>query len=62
MLKNHGSEFRKIAGKKISTKFAEATGDLTRSKISDKITSFKSKPESKRFPRKTIESERFPEE
>ena len=44
VLKNQGSEF------------AEATGDLTGSKIADKITSFKSKPQEK------IESERFPEE
>ena len=38
-----GSEFGKIAGKKILHKSAEATGDLTRSKIADKITSFKPK-------------------
>ena len=50
MLKNQGSEFGKIVGKKILTKSAEATGDLIGSKIADKITSFKSK------------SERFPEE
>ena len=43
MLKNQGSEFGKIAGKKIITKSAEATGDLIGSKITDKITSFKSK-------------------
>ena len=38
-----GSEFGKIAGKKILTKSAEATGDLIGSMIADKITSFKSK-------------------
>ena len=45
-----GSEFGKIAGKKILTKFAEATGDLISeaadligSKIADKITSLKVK-------------------
>ena len=38
MLKNQGSEFGKIAGKKILTKSAEATGDLIGSKIADKIT------------------------
>ena len=56
MLKNQGSEFGKIARKRILTKSAEATGDLIGSKIADKITSFKSKPQEK------IESERFPEE
>ena len=56
MLKNQGSEFRKIAGIKILTKSAEATGDLIGSKIADKITSFKSKPQEK------IKSERFPGE
>ena len=45
MLKNQGSEFGKIAGKKILTKSAEATGDLIGSKIADKITSFKLKPQ-----------------
>ena len=39
MLKNQGSEFGKIAGQKILTKSAEATGDLIGSKIADKITS-----------------------
>ena len=34
----HGSEFGKIAGKKILIKSAEATGDLIGSKIGDKIT------------------------
>ena len=55
-LKNQGSEFGKIEGKKTLTKSAEATGDLIGSKIADKITFFKSKPQEK------IESERFPEE
>ena len=56
MIKYQGSEFGKIASKKMLTKSAEATGDLIGSKIADKITSFKSKPQEK------IESERFPEE
>ena len=43
MLKKHGSEFGKIAGKKILHKSADAIGDLIGSKIADKITSFKSK-------------------
>ena len=43
MLKNQGSEFGKLAGKKILTKSAEATGDLIGSKIADKITSLKVK-------------------
>ena len=47
MLKNQGSEFGKIAGKKILTKSAEATGDLFGSEIADKTTSFKSKPKEK---------------
>ena len=55
-LKNQGTEFGKIAGKKILTKPAEATGDLIGSKIADKITSFKSKPQER------IKSKRFPEE
>ena len=42
-----GNEFGKIAGKKILTKSAESTGDLIGSKITDKITSFKSKPKEK---------------
>ena len=42
-----GSEFGKKASKKILTKSAEATVDLTGSKIADKITSFKSKPKEK---------------
>ena len=33
VLKNQGSEFGKIAGKKILTKSAEATGDLIGSKL-----------------------------
>ena len=47
MLKKHGSEFGKIRGKKILAKSADATGDLIGSKITDKITSFKSKPQEK---------------
>ena len=43
MLKNQGSEFGKIADKKILTKSAAATGDLIGSKIADKITSLKVK-------------------
>ena len=43
MLKNQGSEFGKIAGKKILTKSEEATGDLIGSKIADNITSLKVK-------------------
>ena len=42
-----GNEFGKIAGKKILTKSAEATGHLIGSKIADKIASFKSKPKEK---------------
>ena len=41
--KKQGSEFGKIAGKKIVQKSAEATGDLIESKIADKITSLKVK-------------------
>ena len=41
MLKNQGSEFGKIAGKKTLTKSAEATGDLIEWEIADKITSLK---------------------
>ena len=41
MLTNQGSEFRKIADKKILTKSAEATGDLIGWKIADKVTSLK---------------------
>ena len=36
-----------MAGKKILTKSADVTGDLFGSKIEDKITSFKSKPQEK---------------
>ena len=43
ILKNQGSEFRKIAGKKIITKSAEPTGDLIGSKTADKITPLKVK-------------------
>ena len=52
-LKNQGSEFGRIAGKKILTKFAEAMGDLIGSKIADKITSLKVKDK----PQETIEEE-----
>ena len=38
MLKKQGAEFGKIAGKRILTKSAEATGHLIGSKIADKIT------------------------
>ena len=37
--KKQGSEFAKIAGKKIDQRSAEATGVLTGNKIADKITS-----------------------
>ena len=37
--KKQGSEFAKIAGKKIVQRSAEATGDLIGNKIADKITS-----------------------
>ena len=47
ILKNQGSEFGKIAGKKILTKSAEATGDLIGSKSADKITSLKVKDKPK---------------
>ena len=53
MLKNQGSEFSKIAGKKIIHKSAKGTGDVTGSKIADKITSF----ESKEKPQEVIEEE-----
>ena len=51
ILKKHGTEFGKIAGKKVLTLSAEATRDLIGSKIADEITSFKSKekPEFERF-------------
>ena len=52
MLKNQGSEFGKVAGKKIS-KSAEATGHLIGSKIADKITSLKVKNK----PQEIIEEE-----
>ena len=45
VLKNQGTEFGKIAGKKLIQKSAEATGDLIGSKIADKITSLKVKPQ-----------------
>ena len=44
-MKKQGNEFGKIAGKKIVQKSAEATGDLIGSKIADKITSLKVKPQ-----------------
>ena len=53
ILKNQGSEFGKIAGKKIVQKSAEATADLIRSKITDKITSLKVKDK----PKEIIEEE-----
>ena len=53
VLKNQGSEFGKIAAKKILTKSAEATGDLIGSKIVDKITSLKVKDK----PQEIIEEE-----
>ena len=37
--KKQGSEFAKIAGKKIVQRSAEATGDLIGNKVADKITS-----------------------
>ena len=43
ILKSQGTEFGKIAGKKIVQKSAEATGDLIGLKIADKITSLKVK-------------------
>ena len=46
VLKNQESEFGKIAGKKVVQKSPEATGDLTGSKITDKITSLKVKEKS----------------
>ena len=39
MLKNQGSEFGKIAGRKIFTKSVDATGELIGSKFADKTTS-----------------------
>ena len=47
MLKNQGSKLGKIAGKKNINKICKVTGDLIGSKIADKITSFKSKPQEK---------------
>ena len=52
-LKNQGSEFGKIASKKILTKSAEATRDLIGSNIADKITSLKVKDK----PQEIIEEE-----
>ena len=37
--KREGTNFAKIAGKKVVQRSAEATGDLIRNKIADKITS-----------------------
>ena len=50
VLKSQETEFGKIAGKKILTNSAEATGDLIESKIAHKITSLKvkDKPPEKR--------------
>ena len=53
ILKNQGSEFGKVAGKRILTKSAEATGALIGSKIADKITSIKVKDK----PHEIIEEE-----
>ena len=53
MLKNQGTEFGKIVGKKIVQKSAEATGDLIGSKTADKITSLKVKDK----PQEIIEEE-----
>ena len=53
MLKNQGSEFGKIEGKKILTKSAETTVDLIGSKIAVKITSLKVKDK----PQEIIEEE-----
>ena len=53
VLKNQGSEFGKVAGKKRVQKSAEATGDLIGSKIADKITSLKVKDK----PQEVIEEE-----
>ena len=47
MLKKHRSGFGKIAGKKILTKSADATGDLIGSKIAERITSLKVKDKPK---------------
>ena len=46
VLKNQGTEFGKLAGKRILTKSAEATEDLIGSKTADKITSLKVKDKS----------------
>ena len=51
--KTQGSEFGKIAGKKIVQQSAEAAGDLIGSKIADKITSLKVKEK----PKEVIEEE-----
>ena len=54
-LKNQGSELGKIADKKILTKSEEATGDLTGSKVADKITLLKVKDK----PQEIIEEEKI---
>ena len=53
ILKKQGSEFGKIASKKIVQKSAEATRDLSGSKTADKITSLKVKDK----PQEVIEEE-----
>ena len=53
ILKNQGTEFGKIADKKIVQKSAQATRDLIGSKIADKITSLKVKDK----PQEIIEEE-----
>ena len=53
ILKKQGSEFGKIAGKKIVQKSAKAAGDFIGSKIADKITSLKVKEK----PQEEIEEE-----
>ena len=52
--KTQGSEFGKTAGKNIVQKSAEASGDLIRNKIADKITSL---GKSKNKENKTSEEE-----
>ena len=56
MLKKKGSKFLKTSGQKALEKAAPAVGDYIGSKIADKITFLKDKPQEE------IESERFPEE
>ena len=45
---NAGKDFAKIAGKKVLTKSAEATGDLIGNKIADRITKNASNKEQKK--------------